>query len=133
MSAEELHAIEAEIDAARAAGLPILDPPTAAERVAAHAAEAADEVPDDEVVPPLVEVEPTLAAFEEMRLLGPVEADPEPELEPEPEPEPEPKPPAQPERPAASTSGEIGARQKRTETSHSQQGRRVSELQFNCR
>jgi len=89
---EELHAIEAEIDAARAAGLPILEPPTPAERVATQAAATTDEVPDDEVVPPLVEVEPTLAAFEEMRLLGPVEAEPaaevdEPELEPEPEPE----------------------------------------------
>ena len=86
---DELHAIEAEIDAARVAGLPILEPPTAAERVAAHAGMAGDETPDDEVVPPLVEVEPTLAAFEEVRLLGPVEA-PEPDSEPDPEADPEP-------------------------------------------
>ena len=89
VTGEELHAIEAEIDAARAAGLPILDPPTTAERAAATAA-----VADDETVPPLVEVEPTLAAFEEMRLLGPAAVAPEPVTdavvdEPEPEPEPD--------------------------------------------
>ena len=106
VTGEELHAIEAEIDAARAAGLPILDPPTTAERAAATAAAAATaDVADDETVPPLGEVEPTLAAVEEMRLLGPAavapdpvtdavvdEPEPEPELEPEvdqPEPEPE--------------------------------------------
>ena len=91
VTGEELHAIEAEIDAARAAGLPILDPPTTAERAAATAA-----VADDETVPPLVEVEPTLAAFEEMRLLVPAAVAPEPVIdavvdEPEPEPEPEPE------------------------------------------
>ena len=97
VTGEELHAIEAEIDAARAAGLPILDPPTTAERAAATAAAAATaDVADDETVPPLVEVEPTLAAFEEMRLLGPAAVAPEPVTdavvdEPEPEPEPEPE------------------------------------------
>ena len=80
---EELHAIEAEIDAARVAGLPILEPPTAAERAATPADGAAEEIPDDEAVPPLVEVEPTLAAFEEMRVLGPADDEPEPEPEPE--------------------------------------------------
>ena len=95
VTGEELHAIEAEIDAARAAGLPILDPPTTAERAAATAAAAATaDVADDETVPPLVEVEPTLAAFEEMRLLGPAAVAPEPVTdavvdEPEPELEPE--------------------------------------------
>ncbi len=95
VTGEELHAIEAEIDAARAAGLPILDPPTSAERAAATAAAAAAaDVADDETVPPLVEVEPTLAAFEEMRLLGPAAVAPEPVTdagvdEPEPELEPE--------------------------------------------
>jgi hypothetical protein len=97
---EELHAIEAEIDAARVAGLPILEPPTAAERVAPHGAETADEVPDDDAVPPLVEVEPTLAAFEEMRVLGPVDDEPEAEAAPEPESEPAPEP--EPERETAS-------------------------------
>jgi hypothetical protein len=62
---EELFAMEAEIDAARAAGLPIVGPSTAAER-AAKQAEAEGEVP------PLTEVEPVVAAFEEVRLLGPV-------------------------------------------------------------
>lgn len=76
---EDLHAMEAEITAARVAGLPILDPPTAAERVAAErlataAADAGDEE-DPDAVPPLVEVEATVAAFEEMRVLGPVESD----------------------------------------------------------
>jgi len=75
---EELHAMEAEVDAARAAGLPILDPPTAAER----RAEATGPPPDvdgeeagEDEVPPLVEVEPVVAAFEEMRVLGPTEDD----------------------------------------------------------
>jgi hypothetical protein len=77
---EDLHAMEAEITAARVAGLPILDPPTAAERVAAErsataAADAGDEEEDPDAVPPLVEVEATVAAFEEMRVLGPVESD----------------------------------------------------------
>ncbi len=94
---EELHAIEAEIDAARAAGLPILQPPTAAERVAAHAAEAGEETPEDEVVPPLVEVEPTLAAFEEMRLLGPIDPEPKPDATGEVEPEVDAEPEAEPE------------------------------------
>ena len=82
---EDLHAMEAEIEAARAAGLPILDPLTSAERRADVArdqpdAEEGDE--DEDAVPPLVEVEPVVAAFEEMRVLGPVEeviAEPEPE------------------------------------------------------
>jgi len=93
---EELHAIEAEIDAARVAGLPILEPPTPAERVAAHAAGTTDEVPEDEVVPPLVEVEPTLAAFEEMRLLGPVDHETEPEQSPDGAPAAETEPSAAP-------------------------------------
>ncbi len=79
VSPEDLHAMEAEITAARVAGLPILDPPTAAERVAAErvaaaaAAEGGDLEEDPDAVPPLVEVEATVAAFEEMRVLGPVE------------------------------------------------------------
>ena len=77
---EDLHAMDAEIEAARAAGLPILDPLTPAERRADQAAAVADpEVPvaegDEEVVAPLVEVEPVVAAFEEMRVLGPVQPD----------------------------------------------------------
>ena len=116
---EELHAMEAEIDAARAAGLPIMDPPTSAERRAAAGEGEADEG-DEDAVPPLVEVEPVVAAFEEMRVLGPVDAvlegaepeadevalpeepepepDPEPEVaqaEPAPEPEPDPDTPAE--------------------------------------
>ncbi|HEY5886770.1 MAG TPA: hypothetical protein VIT24_03530 [Acidimicrobiales bacterium] len=80
VSPEDLHAMEAEITAARVAGLPILDPPTAAERVAAErvaaaAAEGGDEPEDPDAVPPLVEVEATVAAFEEMRVLGPVEGE----------------------------------------------------------
>ena len=77
---EDLHAMEAEITAARVAGLPILDPPTAAERVAAErsataTAAAGDDEEDPDAVPPLVEVEATVAAFEEMRVLGPVEGE----------------------------------------------------------
>ncbi len=49
--------LEEEIEAARLADLPIMDPPTDAERAAA-----------------LSEVEPVVAAFEEVRVLGPVEA-----------------------------------------------------------
>lgn len=78
VSPEDLHAMEAEITAARVAGLPILDPPTAAERVAAErvaAAEGGDEEEDPDAVPPLVEVEATVAAFEEMRVLGPAEGE----------------------------------------------------------
>lgn len=76
---EDLHAMEAEIDAARVAGLPILDPPSSAERVAAAAAaEVGDQEEDPDAVPPLVEVEPTVAAFEEMRVLGPADAEPLP-------------------------------------------------------
>lgn len=70
---DDLHAMEAEIDAARAAGLPILDPPTPAELAAATADRAGGSEDPDEL-PPLVEVEPTVAAFEELRILGPVEA-----------------------------------------------------------
>lgn len=97
---EDLHAMEAEIEAARAAGLPILDPLSPAERRADAARERGeDEVPegegDEEVVPPLVEVEPVVAAFEEMRVLEPEDVEPEPVAvaaeEPEPEPEPEPE------------------------------------------
>ncbi len=80
---DDLHAMEAEIDAARAAGLPILDPPTPAE-LAAATAERTGGSDDPDELPPLVEVEPTVAAFEELRILGPVEAEPE---EPTPEPE----------------------------------------------
>jgi hypothetical protein len=77
---EELHAMEAEVDAARAAGLPIMDPPTAAERRAAGAdADQGEEAEEDEdLIPPLVEVEPVVAAFEEMRVLGPTEDEEEP-------------------------------------------------------
>jgi hypothetical protein len=78
---EDLHAMEAEINAARAAGLPILDPITPSERRAAAAAERGEEPVDEEgepIVPPLVEVEPVVAAFEEMRVLGPVEGDAQP-------------------------------------------------------
>ena len=88
---EELHAMDAEIDAARAAGLPILDPPTAAERRAST--DRGDEEPlgeDEDAVPPLVEVEPVVAAFEEMRVLGPTdqdEAEPADGAEPAAEPE----------------------------------------------
>ena len=80
---EDLHAMEAEIDAARVAGLPILHPPTPAERVAATTAEAGEGEDDPDAVPPLVEVAPPVAAFEEMRVLGPVDVDAEvgPELE----------------------------------------------------
>lgn len=94
---EDLHAMEAEITAARVAGLPILDPPTAAERVAAErlaaaAVDASDEEADPDAVPPLVEVEATVAAFEEMRVLGPVEGEEAegPAAEPPPEGEDEP-------------------------------------------
>jgi hypothetical protein len=87
---EELHAMEAEVDAARAAGLPIMDPLTAAERRAAAAPDEAVEgdEDDEDLVPPLVEVEPVVAAFEEMRVLGPTEDEPDDEPEPEPEVEP---------------------------------------------
>ncbi|MET0666390.1 MAG: hypothetical protein ABW008_12570 [Acidimicrobiales bacterium] len=95
---EDLHAMEAEITAARVAGLPILDPPTAAERVAAErlataTAAAGDDEEDPDAVPPLVEVEATVAAFEEMRVLGPVEGEdaegPAAEAPPEGEDEPD--------------------------------------------
>ncbi len=88
---EELHAMEAEIDAARAAGLPIMDPPTAAELRADRADDDRDAEPgegDEDAVPPLVEVEPVVAAFEEMRVLGPVEDEALAEVE---------APPAEPE------------------------------------
>ncbi len=65
---EDLYVMEAEIDAARVAGLPIVGPRTAAERAAVQA-EA------EETVPPLTEVEPVVAAFEEVRLLGPQAGD----------------------------------------------------------
>jgi hypothetical protein len=86
---EDLHAMEAEVEAARAAGLPILDPLTPAERRADAARERGeepeegDEDEDPDAVPPLVEVEPVVAAFEEMRVLGPTEDDEEPADEPE--------------------------------------------------
>lgn len=65
---EDLYALEAEIDAARAAGLPILDPPTASEQAAAAGPRV---VADEHEVPGLIEVEVEVAAFEEVRVLGP--------------------------------------------------------------
>ena len=105
---EDLHAMEAEVEAARAAGLPILDPLTRVERRADAARERAaeegeegDEDEDPDTVPPLVEVEPVVAAFEEMRVLEPVDDEaaapaPAPEPEPEPDAEVEPEPEAGP-------------------------------------
>jgi hypothetical protein len=90
---EDLHAMEAEVEAARAAGLPILDPLTPAERRADAARERGEEPAegeedeDPEAVPPLVEVEPVVAAFEEMRILEPEDEAPDEPDEPEPEPE----------------------------------------------
>jgi hypothetical protein len=94
---EDLHAMEAEVEAARAAGLPILDPLTPAERRADAARERGeepeegDEDEDPDAVPPLVEVEPVVAAFEEMRVLGPTDDDAEAPVDTDVEPEAEPQ------------------------------------------
>lgn len=95
--ADEVAALEAEIDAARLAGLPIVAPPTEDERrvVAAdeEVAEGGERVePEPEEAPELTAVEPVVAAFEEVRVLEPVAdagtEEPE-EREPEVAPEPE--------------------------------------------